>query len=146
MRAEQLRDAVQEIQELFAAAGVTAHKELASLAEFIDARSGQTVEELVAEIRAKLDPAHGKRLLIAQHVASLKQAGASEQAFLVALEKLQTDKAVEKDDMLQVLKDYGVIRNSGNSRKAYVEALRKHFYWLQYNRDADALAKRATPW
>ena len=147
MRAEQLKVALDEIREIFAAAGLaTATSDFARLAAYVEKQGDRDLDDVLSEIREKLDPTASKRVAVAQHVGRLTQAGLDEPKFRSALSQLRTDLTLDKQDVLQVLKDYGVIRISGKSRDDLLESLDKYFYWLLYNRDADAMAKRATPW
>jgi hypothetical protein len=147
MRAEQLKLALLEIKGLFTAAGVAAvEKDMDTIADYVGRDGSRNVDQLISEIRAKLDPSVSKAVRIAQHVASLKEAGLQEQSFHAAIDGLRMDKSMDKTDVLKVLQAFGVIRINGKSRESYIESLDKHFYWLLYNRDADAMAQRATPW
>ena len=150
MRADQLSKTLLEIKGIFSAAGLPAiEKDVATLAEYIGQQGDRDVDHVLAEIKAKLDPAAKPAVgsgQIAGHIEALKNAGLDEARFRSALGSLRADKALDKQDVLQVLQGFGVIRINGKSRDAYLESLDKHFYWLLYNRDADAMAERATPW
>ncbi len=147
MRADELKVSLSEIREIFAAAGVAAaEKDIALLTEYIEQQGLRELDEVLAEISEKLDPSLALRAQISRHVENLKRAGLDEPQFRAALSALREDKSLDKHSILNILKDYGVIRIGGKSREAYIESLDKHFYWLLYNRDADAMAKRATPW
>jgi hypothetical protein len=147
MRADQLKVALLEIKDIFAAAGVAAaEKDMAELAQFIERQGDRDVDSILAEIRDKLDPSARIKLLVVHHVDQLKASGLDEPKFRSAFMRLRDEKLLDKQAVLDVLKQYGVIRVSGKSRDSYLESLDKHFYWLLYNRDADAMAKRATPW
>ena len=147
MRANELKDSLFEIRDIFASAGISAaENDVARLAEYIEQQGDRDLDEVLAEIREKLDPSAGKRKICSRHVENLKSAGLDESRFHAALKNLRDDKVLDKNDILQILKDYGVIRIGGKSRDSFLESLDKHFYWLLYNRDADAMAKRATPW
>ena len=147
MRADQLKNNLLEIKGIFSAAGVAlAENDVAKLAEYFERQGERDLDEVLEEITAKLDPTVGRRLAIAAHIEALKMAALDETRFQAALNALRTDRSLDKLDVLQVLQGYGVIRISGKSRDAYLESLDKHFYWLLYNRDADAMAQRATPW
>jgi hypothetical protein len=147
MRATELKRPLEEIRETFAAAGLTVPaKDIADVLAYIDAQGDRDIDHLMAEIKLKLDPAAHKHLLCAKHLKALRSAKFIEADFKAALEALRSDKAAEKGDVHQIAKDYGVIRINGKSRETYLESLDKYFYWALYNRDADEMAKRATPW
>ena len=115
-------------------------------ARFVEENGDREVEELIAEIAAKLDPSTAKAIAFANHLAELQKAELDEAKFKQALSALRSNKAMDADAMLQIGKKYGVIRFGGKSRSAVLEALEKHFYWMLNNRDTDAMARRATPW
>jgi ribosomal protein L12E/L44/L45/RPP1/RPP2 len=147
MRADRLIRAIQDIRSILGAAGATAAEtDFEKLEEFIDGHGDRDLDELLGEVRAKLDPAQKKQGAIAQHLDRLKSAGFDEAKFHAALQAIKNDKALDKDDVLQIAKAYGVIRISGKSKPSYIESIDKYFYWRLYNRDADEMAKRATPW
>lgn len=147
MRAAQINTVLQEIKCIFAAAGAgTAEKDLELLAEYFEQQGDRDLDEVLAGLRSRLDPVAAKSASVALHSESLKDAGLDESRFRSAFAKLKGDKVLDNDDLLKVLRSYGVIRISGKSRNSYLESLEKHFYWLLYNRDADTMAKRATPW
>ncbi len=116
------------------------------LEKYIDLHGDRDLDELLEEIREKLDPAIRKHQDINRYVERLKSAGHDEAKFHAALQLIKNDKAIDKDDVLQIARTYGVIRISGKSKPSYIESLDKHFCWRLYNRDADEMAKRATPW
>jgi len=148
MRADQLGAVLRDVEGVLTSAGAgSAGADIAALAEYLEHQGARDADEVIAEIKEKLDPATAIRLAVAGHVERLKAAGFDETAFKSAFASLKADATLRKpDDLLQVLKGYGVIRISGRTQKSYLDSLEKHFYWLLYNRDADAMAGRATPW
>jgi hypothetical protein len=147
MRADRLKHGIQEIRSILSAAGAaSAETDFAKLEEFFDHHGDRDLDELLVEIRAKLDPVSKKQDIIARHLDRLKSAGFDESKFHAVLQAIKNDKTFDKDDVLQIAKAYGVIRISGKSKASYIESIDKHFYWRLYNRDADEMAKRATPW
>jgi glycosyltransferase A (GT-A) superfamily protein (DUF2064 family) len=147
MRASELKTALCEIQDIFAASGsASVANAVGEFATFIDQQGDRDLDEVVAEIAEKLDPVARKQLVIARHVKRLKQSNLVEAAFQEALAVIRADKALDAADVLKIAKDFGVIRIGGKTRAAVIESIDKHFYWLVINRDADAMAQRATPW
>jgi hypothetical protein len=147
MRATELMRPLEEIRETFIAAGLAVPaKEIADVISVLEAHGDRKLDEILQEISARLDPAAQRQLVCAKHVKALRAAKFDEPTFRRALESLRGDKSADKADVLQIAKDYGVIRMSGKSRDGYLESIDKYFYWALYNRDADEMAKRATPW
>ncbi|MFY9642872.1 MAG: hypothetical protein WCD20_20405 [Rhodomicrobium sp.] len=147
MRADRLKHAIQDIRSILGSAGATAAEtDFAKLEEFIELNGDRDLDELLAEVRAKLDPAQKKQEAIAQYLDKLQSSGFDEAKFHGALQAIKNDKTFDKDDVLLIAKAYGVIRISGKSKSSYIESIDKHFFWRLYNRDADEMAKRATPW
>lgn len=146
MQARQLSDTLNELRDILVAAGVKdADLEVGGLARWIGEQGG-SAEEAVAKIAQALDPAQQRRVAVLRHVGALTSAGFDEGAFKGAFAQLSADKQVGKDEMLDVAKALGVIRIEGKSRKSYLESIEKYFYWALYNRDANEMARRATPW
>lgn len=147
MRIEDLEKALQEIRAIFAASGdKKSEADLTLLVDYIHRQANRDLPDVLREIREKLDPKAAHRIAVAQHVSDLREAGLDEAKFRPALADLKTDKAMDKKDVLEIATEYGVIRITGKSRDSYIDSIEKHFYWALYNRDADAMAKRATPW
>lgn len=147
MKADEVESALEKLREVIAEAGATAAaKDIAALARLMALHRGEDFDSVLRDIELRLDPAANKQRLLAQHLETLQATKLDEAAFKVAFAALRQDKAITKDDILDLAKSYGVIRIGGRSREAALECIEKHFYWLLYNRDADAMAKRATPW
>lgn len=147
MLSTQLSKTIQEIKKIFSAAGVpAAESDFQQLAAYIEQKGDKEIDALFDEIRVNLDPSSRKKLLLNQHLTALRAAELEPTTFKSALDALSRDSILDKNDVLQVAKAYGVIRIAGKSKASYVESIDKHFYWMLYNRDADAMAKRATPW
>ena len=147
MRAEQLKDVLDEVKSIFSAAGVTAvEKDIALLADYVASHGSRELDDVFAEMRDRLDPAGKKKLASLRHIQALRDAGMDEARFSEALTAIKSDRTLDKGDIAQLAKDYGVIRINAKSRDACIESIDKYFYWSLYNRDADEMAKRATPW
>lgn len=147
MRANDLSASILELKAIVAAAGAnTAEADLAKLAEFIGSYGDEDADRVLEEIKSLLDPAALKARAIERRAKALLDAQFDEHAFRSEINAIREDKYLNKDDVLAILNKYGVIRISGKSRATYLESLEKHFYWKLYNKDADEMAKRATPW
>lgn len=147
MLSTQLSKTIQEIKEIFSAAGIpAAESDFQQLAAYIEQKGDTEIGALFDEMRTRLDPALQKKIIANQHLAAIKAADLEPAKFKAALDSLGRDPMLDKNDVLQIAKAYGVIRIAGKSKASYVESIDKHFYWMLYNRDADAMAKRATPW
>lgn len=84
--------------------------------------------------------------LPASYADQLKAADFDESAFKAVLADLAQDASIKKAEAAEIARDYGVIRLETRSKAAIMESIEKHFYWMLYNREANEMAKRATPW
>lgn len=143
MRVGELSVILDEVARLLASGGgASAARDLEKLRALLEQHSDRDLGDYLSEIEHKLDPVSRA----AVHIARLKEAELDERRFEVALERMRADDAISKDAAIAVAKGYGVIRLTTRSRSTVIESIDKHFHWMLYNRDADALAKRATPW
>lgn len=145
MRVSELRSAIEGIRRLFDAGGAaSAGKDLGKVSELLSAQNDRDLDDYLGEVKVKLAPPPPPSAEL--HLARLKDAGFDESRFNAALASLRADKKLSKPTLEALASDYGVIRLSKNSKPAIIESIEKHFYWTLNNRDADALARRATPW
>lgn len=76
----------------------------------------------------------------------LVSAGENEAEFKTALGEIAGMASVKKSKALEIAKRYGVIRIDAKSRASIIGSIETHFFWSLYQRDANAVAKRVTPW
>jgi hypothetical protein len=145
MRVNEIKDAIENIRAILAAGGAaSAERDLAKLIELLSAEGNRDLDEYIAEVKATL--LQSTSLDIAAWVQRLKTAGVDEKAFKAALAEIANSDTIKRPEALEIAKGYGVIRINAKSKASIVESIEKHFYWTLYQRDANALAKRATPW
>jgi predicted lipid-binding transport protein (Tim44 family) len=77
--------------------------------------------------------------------ASRLQKSTTEKDFRDAFARLATDKSAGVESVKKVAERLG-IKSKLPTRKAALKAIEQHYYEKQYEKDADAMAKRATPW
>lgn len=147
MSSERLVNLLREISGILHASGAAAaEKDVLALMATLETGEKRPVEEVLADLERRLDPSSEKTKLIARHASALIEADLDERKFATALEAIRQDKKLDKADVAALAKGAGVIRIEAKSRASAVDSIEKHFYWRLYNRDADAMAKRATPW
>lgn len=147
MQASELKKPLLEAKETLEAAGaILAAKDIGGLLDLIDSQADVELDQFLLHVQRQLDPSAHKSVLRTLHVSALRNALLDEAKFKLAMNALRAEKALDKTDVLSVAKNYGVIRIAGKSRDGYLESIEKYFYWALYNRDADEMAKRATPW
>lgn len=144
MRVNEIREAIENLRPVLAAGGAgAAERELAKLVELLGTHDDRDLDEFIAEIRSSIEAAKPDPSIF---VNRLVAAGDDEARFKSALAEVAAAATVKKPEALDIAKRYGVIRIDTKSRASIIESIEKHFYWMLYQRDADAMAKRATPW
>jgi hypothetical protein len=145
MHVKDLRAALQEIEEVFSTAGVKAvQKDLASILELLGDNDNMDLSEFLEELRRNLPgPAP---VPSAEWLRRLNEAGLEEAAFLKTLTELSTS-ACSKVELRAIAEKYtGSEFKAKDSKPVLLEAIKSEFYGRLYERDADKIAKRATPW
>lgn len=144
MRVNELKEAIENVRAVLAAGGAgTAERDLARLIDLLAAQGDKDLDTYISEVKAVLDP---KGPDVGLFIARLKSAGDDEKVFKSTLDEIAKAPAIKKPEALKIAQGYGVIRLNERSKASIVESIEKHFYWSLYQRDADAMAKRATPW
>jgi hypothetical protein len=147
MRLKELQSALAEIRDVFAAGGSsTAERDLDAVLSLLASEPDRDLGAYLAEIRNVLNGKRHPSSSASELAATLIAAGLDEEKFKTALATISADQAIGKQEMLDLAKTYGVIRLNARSRSTILESIEKHFYWMLINRDADNMAKRATPW
>lgn len=149
MRVDEIRAALENVRQVLAAGGAAAaERDLKRLVDQLAANGDRDLDQYVAEVREAISEAKAgpDAASVETAVGWLKDAGFDEAAFKAALKKIEDATAIKKDAALLIAQGYGVIRINSRSRASIIESIDKHFYWALYQRDADEMAKRATPW
>lgn len=142
MRVRDLRLALEQIRDVFDGGGAVAQaRDLQRVADMLAKNDGADLTSYLDDVRSKLQPATPER-----YVEALRNAGFDEDKFKAVIADMRADRNLDKDGVHSVGEGYGVIRLSGRGKDSLIDSIEKHFYWLVYNRDADEMAKRATPW
>ncbi len=145
MRVNEIKAAIENVRSILAAGGASAaERDLSKLVKLLAEQGDRDHDEYVAEVQATL--ASGGKPDLNAIAARLAAAGDSEAAFKTVLAEIESSTAIKKAEALDIAKSYGVVRINERSKASIIESIDKHFYWMLYQRDADAMAKRATPW
>lgn len=62
------------------------------------------------------------------------------------LAEIADDPSVDTAAVRAIAEELDVIRVSGRSKTSLIDNILSHYIWLLYQRDANAMARRATPW
>lgn len=147
MRVRELQSALAEIKGVFAAAGASAaERDLEAVLSLLADEGDRDLEAYLKEVREQLGGSPRRESSVSDLTARLIAAGLDEAKFKVVLSQIVQDATLGKAEVQDIAKQYGVIRLNTRSRAAIIESIEKHFYWMLINHDADAMAKRATPW
>jgi hypothetical protein len=145
MHVKELRAALKEIGEVFSAAGAEAlEKDLAAVIELLgnndDLELSTFLEVLKKGLAGKLSISSDEWL------QRLKDAALDESAFLRTFADLEAS-ACPKSDLLKITENYtGSKFKAKSSKQDLLAGIKSDFYGRIYDRDADRIAKRATPW
>ncbi|MEQ1669826.1 MAG: hypothetical protein HOO99_13010 [Hyphomicrobiaceae bacterium] len=145
MRGHSLRELLHDIQSSISAAGaVVQAKALGQLAEAFKHSDEKSVDDISADIASAIADANAPAW--EKHAKALKASALDERLFLQAIAAIQNDKGLKKPQIVAIAKDYGVRVEAKASVDRLVEQIKSIFYEQLYQRDADAMAQRATPW
>jgi hypothetical protein len=145
MLGHQLRDLLIDIKNAINASGSPRH---AAAVDQLQAALSEHDELPISDVAQRVEATIAK--LTASNwefrLNELVRADLSEPAFLKALDELRCDKSVNKGDMHKIAEAYVGFSNKGASREKLLDAIKSRFYGKIYDRDANEMAKRATPW
>ena len=145
MRGHQLREILGDIRSAISGSGGTKQAEAldklqAALTDFDQAPSSEIISHLDKTVTGLTQSAWEVKL------AQLQSAGLNESEFLIIVEELSTDKTIKKADLLKIAQAYVGYADKKASADKLISAIKTRFYGKIYDRDADEMAKRATPW
>jgi len=143
MDVKDLRVALQEIEEVFAAAGAKpVQKDLASILELLNDKDHVELPAFLEELRRKLSD----KPEVGEWVRRLNEVQLNEASFLQVFSDLGKAQCA-KGQFLTIAEAYtGGKLKASSSKKDLLEAIKSEFYGRLYERDADKMAERATPW
>jgi hypothetical protein len=146
MRVRDLRAVLQGLERIFAVAGAKTQR--AAVGNVADAlpRGRDQEQDLTHYLKRVEEEIAGNAASPSEkYLRQLREAGLAEHDFLAVLNSIEADKSLKKADLLAIAEGYA----GSVGRKASVKNLLKHistrFYTKLYERDANELAKRATP-
>jgi hypothetical protein len=145
MRGPQFRELLADIRQALGSAGAKTQVESLKRTEQAIASLGDLdADEAIRRIEVAVDnvsaPLWQKRL------QQIEAAELSEQEFSRALSELQADKAIKKMDLARIAEAYVGFADKKASSAVLLDSIKTRFYSKIYDRDANAMAKRATPW
>lgn len=135
MRVRDLRKIVQDIARVFEVSGAT--KQYAAISKVGDALQPHDGWDL----DAYLDGVEGQL----SYVRRLKSAGLTEHKFVAVFASLEADKRIKKPELIKIAEGYTGSADHRANAKKLLKHIKTHFYAKLYERDANELAKRATP-
>jgi hypothetical protein len=143
MHVKDLRAALQEITEVFAAAGAKpVQKDLASLLELLDDKDELELATFLQHLRRDLADKPGPD----EWLRRLNEAQVDEASFLQVFSDLRKAPCT-KTDLLAIAEIYARTKfKSKDSKNLLLDAIKSEFYGRLYDHDADKIAARATPW
>jgi hypothetical protein len=114
MTTQEFKAVLKRLEELYAAAGLTAPaKDVRSVASLLDGSEGNTLEEFISETKALLErqPSTAVELTVdegrvAEHSARLLSAGTDQAAFQAALDALDADRGLGAPEWYAIANHY----------------------------------------
>ena len=145
MRGHQLREILTDIRNAIGASSATKHAEAIDRMQtaLADLGAGNDAD-LVDQVEATVERL--TRAAWETNLQKLHEAGLSEPDFLRALDEIRNDKSLKKNDIMKIAEAYvGYVEKKASSEKL-IDAIKTRFFGKIYDRDANEMAKRATPW
>jgi hypothetical protein len=145
MHVKDLRAALQEIEEIFAAAGARALQE--DLSSVIELLAEKDELELPAFLEVLKNTLSGRLPDTPNEwLRRLSEVELNEAVFLKVFSEL-AEAPCTKAQLVSIAESYtGTKVKSKQSKRDLLEAIKSEFYGRLYDRDADKIAERATPW
>ena len=145
MRGQGLRSLLDDIQRVVGEIGNKGQAEaLGKLSESLKVFDQQLASEITETIEQCLQHSTAPRRVV--HLRSLITAGLIEDKFVQAFVQLECDKSLKRADLLWIATEFKARAPSSASGPKILQAIKGAFYERLYDRDADTMAKRATPW
>jgi hypothetical protein len=144
MRVRDLREVLRDIQRVFRASGAKAQE--TAFSKLSASLQGQDNRDLEACLKAVEDEIHAASLPPStRYLRRLDEIGLDERAFKDFIENLESDRSLAKTDFVTIVERYTGSADRRGTVKKLIKQLKSHFFAKLYERDANELAKRATP-
>lgn len=143
MLVKDLRKSIEDVKSLLKSAGHA--RAIGALDEVTDALStidAQTVDKFVDCLERDVRPLVDTNAYAEQ----MSAAGLDEHAFLSVWSRLNADRALKKADLQKIARSYLGDFDKRASTDELKNDIKRGFYSRVYDRDAQAMANRATPW
>jgi hypothetical protein len=144
MRVGDLRTILKDLERLFGISG--ARSQETAVARVADALPSDQDHDLHSYLKTvQQEIAEDAKSAAERYVLGLQQAGLDEKAFASIFSALEIDKKVKRAELLKIAEDYTGSVDRKAPAKKLLKHIKAHFYTKLYERDANELAKRATP-
>lgn len=145
MRGHGLRALLKDIQDAVSAGGGSAQaRALGQLSSALSDSDAKDVPAIVSAIESSIAEASAPPWK--KHAKALIAAELDERLFKHAFAAMENDRTIKKADIVSLAKDLGIRLDAKASGSKALEKIKGWFYERLYERDANAMAKRATPW
>ena len=143
MHVKDLRVALEEIEEVFDAAGAKpVQKDLASVVELLKDNDQLELPSFLEELRRRL----ADKPEVGDWVRRLNDAQLNDASFLQVFSELGKSPCT-KAELLTIAEGYTRGKLKANTpKKDLLEAIKSEFYGRVYDRDADKMGEGVTPW
>jgi hypothetical protein len=144
MRVRDLRATLDSVRNMFKAFGASAQEKAignisAGLSDHDDLQLEQYLEEVhrrAADVAAPPSDQYARRLAAA---------GFDETRFLLVLSEMQKDTRLRKAEMQRIVSAYGGTFDRRASKELLLDRVKAAFYSKLYERDTNAIARKAKP-
>jgi hypothetical protein len=144
MRVRDLRTILRDIQRVFKASGAKTQE--AAFSKLSATLQSHDNRDLDACLKAVEDEIQAASLPPSTpYLRRLDEIGLDERAFKDLIEDLESDRSLAKTDLVTIVERYTGSADRRGTVKKLIRQLRSHFFAKLYERDANELAKRATP-
>lgn len=144
MRVRDLRAVLKDIQRVFKVSGAKAQEAaFAKLSFSFQRQDGCDLDSCLRAVEIEVQAAALPQPTT--YLRRLREIGLDEPAFRDLIEKLEKDRSLAKSDLATIVERYTGAADRRATSKKLIKQLRTHFYAKLYERDANELAKRATP-
>lgn len=139
MRVRDLRQILQGIERVFKVSGAKSqHAKISKVAAALEQHDHRDLGTYLKAVETELDSSAG-------YTRRLLEAGLREAAFKMVFGALEGDRQIKKADLVRIAEGYTGSADRKAAAKKLLKHIRTHFYTKLYERDANELAKRATP-
>ena len=156
MKVRELRSALVELETLFEVGGTKAIKtDLASLIKFLESADNMHLEDFFDELEIELRnitkrpnttkmPIKLNEEVVSYYIEALEKSYDDEANFLSILTQMDADNRIRKMELSKISERFG--DTSAKTVAKMLQSIKTRYYEKIYDRDANAMARRATPW